>query len=88
MMNEGFMLVYMHIGSGKDNLVESHQKAVDKSAVLYCGQNLIRSQCSSCRSGVTGLYFDFLRTSFAALFRTLCKCEICFSGNPAMMELQ
>ena len=69
MMNEGFMLVYMHIGSGKDNLVESHQKAVDKSAVLYCGQNLIRSQCSSCRSGVTWSYLDFLRTSCCFLQR-------------------
>ena len=57
-------------------------------AILYCGRNLIGSQCSSCRSGITGLYLDFLRTSFAALFWTLCKCEICFKSNPARMELQ
>ena len=26
-MNEGFVLVHMHIGSGKDNLVESFRKS-------------------------------------------------------------
>ena len=53
MMNEGFMLVHMHIGSGKDNLVVPLKKWYTKVAVLYCGQNLIGSQCSSSRSGVT-----------------------------------
>ena len=37
-------------------------------AILYCGQNLIGSRCSSFRSSVTWLYLDFLRISFAALF--------------------
>ena len=57
-------------------------------AILYCGWNFIGSQCSSRRSGVTWSYLDFLRTSFAALFWTLCKHEIYFKGNPARMELQ
>ena len=53
MMNEGFMLVHMHIGSGKDNLLVPLKKLYTNVAILYHGQNLTESQCSSSRSGVT-----------------------------------
>ena len=93
-MNEGFVLVHMHIESEKDNLVESRQKS-GRQKWLSCTVVGISSVASAVLAGVVShailyqmSYLDFLRTSIAALFWTLCKREICFKGNPAGMELQ
>ena len=53
-MNEGFVLVHMHIESEKDNLVESRRNS-GRQKWLSCTvvEILIGSQCSSCGSGVT-----------------------------------
>ena len=50
-MNEGFVLVHMHIESEKDNLVESRGKS-GRQKWLSCTV-VGGSQCSSCGSGVT-----------------------------------
>ena len=56
-------------------------------AILYCGRNLIWRQCSSCRSGVTWSYLDFLRTSFAELIWTLCKRTLHHTHSHSFVHL-
>ena len=66
-MNDGFVLVHTHRGSGKDTLVDSHRKSCKRKWLSCTVVGIEGNQCSSCRCGVTWSYSDFLRMSFAAV---------------------
>ena len=55
---------------------------------LNCIHLLIGSQCSSCRHSEELWNLLFPNTNLAAIFCTLCICDISEFGNPARIELQ
>ena len=65
-MNEGFVLVHMHLESEKDNLVESRQKAVDKSGYLVLWSEFNRKSMQFLQEWCHMIVFGLSKNKFSS----------------------
>ena len=66
-MSEGFVLVHMHIESEKDNLVESRQKAVDKSGYLVLWSEFHRKPVQFLQEWCHMMVFELSKNKFCSV---------------------